>query len=91
MIDRYVALLYTLARDHLPTGRIESIVQEIEQHPGKTLTFSSGGLEFVAREWCYRLGISAESPDSGKLARLGDLLMVASGAPGWLAGETFPG
>jgi hypothetical protein len=53
--DRIVALLYLLMRDHLPTGNIVALVNEIANHKNKEFQFTSAALQMYATELTQRL------------------------------------
>jgi hypothetical protein len=53
--DKLVVFLYVLAREHLPTGKIEQLLTDhIEGHDLEPV-FSSPQLESLARDWERRL------------------------------------
>ncbi len=51
--DRLVAFLYTLARDHLPTGVIEGMLTDME--PNRQFRLSSPEIASLARGWADKL------------------------------------
>jgi hypothetical protein len=53
--DRIVAFLYLLMRDHLPTGDIVKLVNEIAVHKNKEFEFTSTCLFMYATELMQRL------------------------------------
>ncbi len=50
-----IMFLYLLAREHLPTGVIERLIEDVEMTCGKNVTFSSPQLAALAMDWKKRL------------------------------------
>lgn len=53
--DPLVSFLYLLARDKLPVGSIERLLQEVAQDNAKTITYTNGWLAAWAQNAAQRL------------------------------------
>jgi len=53
--DPLTSFLYTLMRDHLPTGTVEAIIQEIELYKNNEIIFTNGWLAQYAENLANRI------------------------------------
>jgi hypothetical protein len=61
--DRLQTFLYVLARDHLPTGVIETVLTDfVEKNPELLPVFSSPQLANLAAEWTDRILVEEPNP-----------------------------